>query len=79
MRRFQQEHPAVSSREVLEMCTINPASALRQADQLGKIRPGFYADFIAIPARAGADVFDQIVGFDKEVISIMIAGSWVRP
>jgi cytosine/adenosine deaminase-related metal-dependent hydrolase len=78
MQVFQRQHPDRSSREIMEMCTVNPASALAQGDQLGKIRPGFYADFITIPDRGGGHVFDEIVGFDQEVGSIMIAGSMLR-
>jgi cytosine/adenosine deaminase-related metal-dependent hydrolase len=78
MRLFQQEHPAVPSRDIVEMCTINPASALGQADQLGKIKPGFYADLITIPDRGARNVFDEIVAFDDEIPSAMIGGSWLR-
>ena len=78
MRLFQHEHPAVPSRDIVEMCTINPASALGQADQLGKIKPGFYADLITIPDRGARNVFDEIVAFDDEIPSAMIGGSWLR-
>jgi len=48
MRAFTVVNREVT-REDFEMITVNPASALRQQNTLGRIAPGFRADLIAIP------------------------------
>jgi len=68
MRAFQQNEPNVSPRELLEMVTVNAARALNQSRNggtLGRIRPGFHADFTSIPCRGLRDVFEEIVAFDQ--------------
>src|SRR6266513_4863105 len=49
MRAFQKEFPTVSPEEILQMVTLNAATALRQEKVLGRIRPGFLADLVAVP------------------------------
>src|SRR5437763_3892849 len=44
MRAFQKEFPDVPTEKILEMVTINPAHALRQENELGRIERGFLAD-----------------------------------
>src|SRR4029077_18921826 len=63
MRAFQKEFPGVSPEEVLQMVTVNPAMALHQENVLGRIRPGFHADLIALRCSEDDNPFDQIVGF----------------
>jgi cytosine/adenosine deaminase-related metal-dependent hydrolase len=63
MREVLQFHP-VTSREVLEMCTLNGAKALKQSGQLGEISPGSLADLVAFPYEDGvpeADPYAQVV------------------
>jgi cytosine/adenosine deaminase-related metal-dependent hydrolase len=74
MRAFQCSEPGISSEQVLEMVTVNGARALRQGETLGRIRPGFVADFVAIPFRGSADVFEEIVAFDGSIDWIMVNG-----
>jgi len=74
MRAFQRREPEISPEKIFEMVTVNPASALRQQNTLGRIRPGFRADLIAIPCREGRDLFGEIVAFDGEVDWIMVNG-----
>jgi cytosine/adenosine deaminase-related metal-dependent hydrolase len=74
MRAFHTEFPSVSPEEILQMATINPACALRQENALGKVRPGFLADLIAIPCSASTDVFEQIIAFDDPVKFAMVNG-----
>ncbi len=50
MRLFQKKHPEVSALEILSMATTKPARALGLGHQLGRIKPGFLADLIGIPA-----------------------------
>jgi cytosine/adenosine deaminase-related metal-dependent hydrolase len=75
MRAFQREFPNVSAEEILEMVTTNPARALRQQDRLGKIRPGFAADLIAVPFEGSPSVFDAIVAHNQSVSWSMIGGA----
>jgi cytosine/adenosine deaminase-related metal-dependent hydrolase len=65
MRTFQKEFPSVSPEEILQMVTVNPAGALRQANALGKIRRGAHADLLAVPFRGG-DAFEEIIAFAGE-------------
>jgi cytosine/adenosine deaminase-related metal-dependent hydrolase len=74
MRAFQRSEPEISPKKIFEMVTVNPASALRQQNTLGRIRPGFRADLTAIPCREGRDLFGEIVAFDGEVDWIMVNG-----
>src|SRR5438552_15614696 len=48
IRAFQKEFPDVPPEEIFRMVTVNAARALRQENALGKIRPGFLADLIAL-------------------------------
>jgi cytosine/adenosine deaminase-related metal-dependent hydrolase len=74
MRAFQHSEPERSPEKILEMVTMNPASALGQQNTLGRIRPGFRADLIAIPCSEGSDLFEEIVAFDGEVDWMMVNG-----
>ncbi|HZR04805.1 MAG TPA: amidohydrolase family protein [Candidatus Udaeobacter sp.] len=74
MRAFQRNEPTTSPGEVLEMVTVNPASALGQQNTLGRIRPGFQADLIAIPCTEGGELFAEIVAFKDEINWVMANG-----
>jgi cytosine/adenosine deaminase-related metal-dependent hydrolase len=67
--RFHFEPP-----KVLEMATLNPARALKQRDQLGKIRRNFLADMIALPFTKSPDIFETILNFVDKVPWIMLHG-----
>ncbi len=74
MRAFQRSEPGISPDEILKMVTLNPAIALHQENTLGRIRPGFSADLIAVPCSQGADLFGEIMEFDGQVDSVMVNG-----
>ena len=74
MRAFQKTFPDVSPEEILKMVTINGARALRQENVLGKLRPGFLADLIAIPIARSTSAFEEITAFDQPVNWSMING-----
>jgi cytosine/adenosine deaminase-related metal-dependent hydrolase len=74
MLAFQRSDPGISPDQILEMVTVNGARALRQRETLGRIRPGFRADFVAVPCRGSADVFEEIVAFDGPIDWIMVDG-----
>jgi cytosine/adenosine deaminase-related metal-dependent hydrolase len=74
MRAFQKGFPNLSAEEVLKMVTVNPAMALHQHNMLGRIRPGFYADLIALQCGKEDNLFEQIVAFDGSIDWIMVNG-----
>ena len=74
MRAFQRSEPERSPEKIFEMITVIPASALRQQNTLGRIRPGFRADLIAIPCSEDRDLFGEIVAFDREIDWMMVNG-----
>jgi cytosine/adenosine deaminase-related metal-dependent hydrolase len=74
MRAFQRNEPAISPEKVLEMVTVNSASALSQPNTLGRIRPGFKADLVAIPCTDDRDLFAEIVAFQGGINWMMTNG-----
>jgi cytosine/adenosine deaminase-related metal-dependent hydrolase len=58
---FIELHPGVSSRDILEMVTVNPARALQCEDLIGQIRPGSHADLIGIADSRTADAFENVI------------------
>jgi cytosine/adenosine deaminase-related metal-dependent hydrolase len=74
MQAFQKNFQGVSPKEILEMTTVNPAYALRQENALGRIRPGFQADLMAVPCSGSVDVFEQTVACEGPVNWLMVNG-----
>lgn len=74
MRAFQRREPAISPEEIVKMVTINPAMAFHQEKMIGRIRPGFCADLIAVQCSEGDNSFERIVGFDGSIDWIMVNG-----
>ena len=78
MRAFQKEFPTVSPEEILQMVTLNAATALRQGKVLGRIRSGFRADLIAVPSKGTADVFEEIIASERPVNWMLLDGKEKR-
>jgi cytosine/adenosine deaminase-related metal-dependent hydrolase len=78
-RAFQRSEPEISPKKILEMATVNPAAALSQQNSLGRIRPGFRGDLIAIPCTEAGDLFAEIVAFDGDINWMMVNGHPVEP
>jgi len=78
MRAFQRSEPGISPDEILKMATVNPAMALHREKMIGRIRPGFCADFMAIPCGRDADLFEEIVAFEGQVDWVMVNGELQR-
>jgi aminodeoxyfutalosine deaminase len=74
MRAFQRSEPGLSPDKLFEMVTLNAARALHQENALGRIRPAFQADLIAIPRGSLANLFEEIVAFDGPVDWMMVDG-----
>jgi aminodeoxyfutalosine deaminase len=78
MRALQKEFPSVSPEKILQMVTVNAATALRQGEVLGRIRPGFLADLVAVPWSGTRDVFEEIIGFEHAVDWVLLKGKKQR-
>ena len=74
MRAFQRSEPGISPDEILKMITVNPAMALNQEITLGRIRPGFFADLIAIQSSEHDNPFEHIVQFDASIDWMVVNG-----
>jgi aminodeoxyfutalosine deaminase len=72
MRAFRKEFPSVSGGEILKLATVNPARALRQENECGKICRGAHADLVAVPSH-GSDLFEEIIASIDEPW-MMLAG-----
>lgn len=80
LRQFARNEPILSPRELIEMITVNAATALGQSDVLGKIRPGFAADLIAVPWHGGeSTLFDDLVSYDEKIPWLMLDGQLKTP
>jgi cytosine/adenosine deaminase-related metal-dependent hydrolase len=78
MRGLQRIAPSLAPRDLLEMVTTNPASALGQAKSLGRVRSGYRADLISLPLSiSGGDPLEQIVAFDEPMSWMLIDGQRV--
>jgi imidazolonepropionase-like amidohydrolase len=57
------------------MVTVNAAQAIHKKNELGRLRPGYYADLIAVPSEGKVgDVFEEIIGFNEPVSWMMVDG-----
>lgn len=75
MQLVRETHPWLAPEQILEMATVNGARALRQEEKLGKIRPGFQADLIALPmANHSGDLLEKVIAWDDEVPWILVNG-----
>ena len=75
MRELLRKEASLLPREIVEMVTVNAARAIGQGDMLGRIRAGLNADLIAIShLDSVADVFENIVAFERTVPWMMVNG-----
>ncbi len=76
-------YPGIEAREWLETITLNPARALGLAGKLGCIRPGAWADLIALPCGDGADgagkIHAQILSCRQPTVWQMVNGRVTNP
>src|SRR5207237_9779152 len=77
IRACQKQFPKVPAERILEMVTINPAHALRQENELGRIERGFLADMIALPFTTSENVYQTILNFVGKVPWFMLHGKTV--
>lgn len=75
MRLFQKANPLVSAREVLSLATSRAAEALGLGRELGRIRPGHWADLIGIPSKVlRGDPFEKVLQYRGQVSFAMVHG-----
>ncbi len=75
MQLVRDTHPWLAPENIVEMATVNSARALRQEERLGKIRPGFGADLIALPmANHSGDLLENVIAWDDEVPWMLVNG-----
>ena len=75
MRRLARTEPALPARDLVEMVTVNAARALGQANAIGRVASGAFADLIALPCSGEIDeIYREIVDFNGTQPWTMIAG-----
>ena len=78
MRAFSQTHPAWSPDAILRLSTVNGARALGLAGRAGEIRPGAWADLIAVPCDSRPrEAAAALLGCSQPVAAVMIGGEWI--
>jgi aminodeoxyfutalosine deaminase len=79
MAELHRGHPEIPCREILAMATLNGARALGRVGELGCLKPGAYADLIAISLRhhPDYDLYEEIVSEAHEVILVLVGGEEV--
>ena len=79
MAELKRVHPGLPCRDIVAMATVNGAKALGRAGELGCLRPGSRADFLALGLRHHPeyDLFEEIVSEEHEVMLVAIDGEEV--
>lgn len=75
IREFRRVHTSIPAEKILAMATVNPAKAIGMEDSVGKIRAGYQADMVAIPATSEtSSPYESIISFTGDVPWMMIGG-----
>ena len=75
MQTVRDTHPWLPPERILEMVTTNPARALQPQVGLGKIRPGYEADLVALPLEYRRDdLFEAVIAWNQPVAWMLLAG-----
>ena len=78
MRLFQKVYPRVSAREILSLATTQAAEGLGLGRELGRIRPGHWADIIGIPygrpSRKAGEPYEKVLRRSNQVSFAMVHG-----
>ncbi len=74
IRLFRKNFPVVSAEESLRMATSVAAQALGLGDELGILKPGYKADFIALRHPANKNPYEAVLNPDMEVALSVIGG-----
>lgn len=74
MQEVARVFPEWPPERIVTMATTNAATALNQANRLGKIAVGATADLIAVPVDGAADPYTAVVFKEKPIAFMMING-----
>jgi len=75
MQALREAEPWLDPSMLLQMVTLNPARALQRRGELGCLRPGAFADLIALPlAESPRDVYEAVVQNRKPIAWMMSNG-----
>ena len=78
MQTLAREFPRMEAEQILRMATVCGAKALNLPDKLGAIRPGAWADLIAVPLDgATADPCEAVVYAEQGIRFSMVGGKAV--
>ena len=76
MAELHRNYPSLPCYDILAMATLNGARALKQESNLGCLKPGAKADFIALSLHHHPeyDIYEEIVSEAHAVLMVCIAG-----
>jgi cytosine/adenosine deaminase-related metal-dependent hydrolase len=79
MAEFHRGNPEVAGRDIIAMATVNGAKALGMGGELGRLRPGAQADFIALEMRHDPeyDLYEEIISEAHDIVLVAIGGEEV--
>jgi len=79
LRFIARNYPQLSGRQVLELGTLRGARALGQAEEVGSLCPGKYADLaiVALPEHDARDPHELLFESDLPVVATVWHGAWV--
>ncbi|HSU52603.1 MAG TPA: amidohydrolase family protein [Candidatus Dormibacteraeota bacterium] len=81
MRALADAQSFVRPQGIVQMATVNGATALGMQGAIGELRPGAYADVIAIPfSGAARNLYSAVLQHQGKVSASMIGGEWaIKP
>ncbi len=73
---LKQDYPHIPALELITWITLNPAKALRCANELGTLEPGKKADITGVrfAHENGADLLEELLVEQPEVVFVMVNG-----
>jgi len=80
MHFLARRHPEVSPEELLGMGTVAGARALGLGEQVGALRPGYWADLVAwkLPSLKADDAADALIWKRPRALQVYVAGRCIR-
>ncbi|MCX8155825.1 MAG: amidohydrolase family protein [Verrucomicrobiae bacterium] len=78
MRQLAAKNPELPPEAILKMATLHGARAIGLQNRLGELKPGAYADLVALPAPARLPCpFEYVVQAAPKPLGVMIDGKWL--
>lgn len=79
IRHARLYYPHLTSREWIQMITTRPAKALQLQDKLGCLKPGAYADLIALRLPSQTDPYEAVIRSKSPPELVMVNGKVLDP